>query len=284
MIEIRNLAQVNNHDLFTAFSEAFRDYEITLDKNEHERMLRRRGFNPELSFGAFDHGKLVSFTCNGIGTFNNLFTAYDTGTGTLKEYRGQGLASEVFKASIPSLVDAGIRQYLLEVLQHNEAAISVYRKLKFEVSREFNYFVSEASALSIKEKSLHEGYNLRKITLSELNNTESMCDFHSSWQNSCEAIVRSPEAFVISGVFSGNMLVGYGIFEPASGDITQLAVLPECRRKGIATVLFAEMLTLNQHNNIKAINTDTNCKSIGPFFASHGLALKGKQYEMIRTL
>jgi len=284
MIEIRNLAQVNNLDLFTAFAEAFRDYEITLDKNEHERMLRRRGFNPELSFGAFDHGKLVSFTCNGIGTFNNLFTAYDTGTGTLKEYRGQGLASKVFEASIPSLVDAGIRQYLLEVLQHNEAAISVYRKLKFEVSREFNYFVSEASALSIKEKSLPEGYSLRKITLSELTNTDSMCDFHSSWQNSFEAIGRSPEAFVISGVFSGNLLIGYGIFEPASGDITQLAVLPECRRKGVGTVLFSEMLTLNQHNNIKAINTDTNCKSIGPFFASHGLALKGKQYEMIRTL
>jgi ribosomal protein S18 acetylase RimI-like enzyme len=188
MIEIRNLSGLSYNELFTAFSEAFADYEITLDKVEHQRMLNRRGFDAALSFGAFEDGRLVSFTCNGIGRFNGQATAYDTGTGTLKEYRGQGLASRVFEASIPFLVEAGIRQYLLEVLQHNEPAASVYRKMGFEVSREFNYFVAATEALRLKDKPLPEEYILKSISMDELGDPSAMWDFQPSWQNSFEAI------------------------------------------------------------------------------------------------
>lgn len=53
------------------------------------------------------------------------------------------MATEVFKYSIPYLKETGIKQYLLEVLQHNTKAVSVYRNLGFEVIREFNYFMAE---------------------------------------------------------------------------------------------------------------------------------------------
>ena len=41
-------------------------------------------------------------------------------------YRGQNLAGTIFTHSIPFLREAGIHQYLLEVLQNNEKAIAVY--------------------------------------------------------------------------------------------------------------------------------------------------------------
>lgn len=41
-------------------------------------------------------------------------------------YRGQNLADTIFTHSIPFLREAGIHQYLLEVLQNNEKAIAVY--------------------------------------------------------------------------------------------------------------------------------------------------------------
>ena len=82
--------------------------------------------------------KIVAFTLNGIGYFNRIPTAYDTGTGTLKNYRGKGLATKIFEYSIPYLKSANVKQYLLEVLQYNTKAVSVYRKLGFEVIREFN--------------------------------------------------------------------------------------------------------------------------------------------------
>jgi ribosomal protein S18 acetylase RimI-like enzyme len=106
-------------------------------------MLKRRGFNPDLSFAAFDNNEIVSFTFNGIGNFNGIPTAYDTGTGTLKSHRGKGLATQIFEYSIPYLREAGIRQYLLEVLQHNTKAVSVYKNLGFKTSREFNYFAQK---------------------------------------------------------------------------------------------------------------------------------------------
>jgi len=284
MIEILNLAGLGSGSLFTTFSQAFAGYEITLNQQEFRKMLFRRGFDAALSFGAFDNGRLVSFILNGIGSFNGRATAYDTGTGTVKEYRGQGLASKVFEASIPYLAEAGIREYLLEVLQHNESAISVYRRMGFEVSREFNYFVAKADVLAPSEKQLPRGYSLKSLELDNLAYPSAMWDFVPSWQNSFRAIYRIPDDFRVVGAFLNNFPVAYGITEPVSGDITQLAVHPEHRRKGIGSAILREMIRLNLHTSMKAINAETSCKAMEAFFNANGLPLKGKQFEMIRRL
>ena len=134
-MEIRSLADTDFDTLYEAFALSFADYEIHPGREELRKMLRRRGFAPELSFAAFDDGRIAAFTLNGIGDFDGLRTAYDTGTATLPDYRAQGLATRIFEHSLPHLRAAGVRQYLLEVLQHNAKAISVYRKLGFETTR-----------------------------------------------------------------------------------------------------------------------------------------------------
>lgn len=283
MIEIKNLSQVGFDTLYAAFSEAFKDYEISINRYELQKMLIRRGFDANLSFGAFDNHRLVSFTFNGIGWHNGQLTAYDTGTGTVEEYRGQGLASKVFTDSIPYLTDAGVSQYLLEVLQNNEKAISVYKKLGFEVSREFNYFVSEAKSVNILKKKLSESYTLKPITLDDLGEVTMFWDFSPSWQNSFASIFRSQADFTVLGSYHNNSLVGYGIFEPTTGDITQLAVHKLHRRKGIGTALLFEMLKRNKHTNIKAVNTEVGCENVTLFFEANVLPLKGKQFEMVNT-
>ncbi len=188
MATIKPLNNISFSSIFSAFDRAFEEYEMQLNKDELNTLLRRRGFVPELSFGAFENEKLIAFTLNGIGFYNNIKTAYDTGTGTLKEYRGQGLATKIFNHSIPFLKKANVTQYLLEVLQHNSKAVSVYKNLGFEISREFNYFF------------------------------------------------RKTDDFKIIGVYKNGNLVGYSIFEPNSGDITQIAVDKNFRRKGMATI------------------------------------------------
>ena len=136
-MEIRNLEHTDFDTLFNAFERAFADYEVHFDKKEVRSMLLRRGYVPWLSFAAFDNGEIVAFTLNGIGIFNGIPTAYDTGTGTVKEYRGQGIAREIFSYSLPFLKESGIRQYLLEVLQNNSNAIAIYRRMRFNTTREF---------------------------------------------------------------------------------------------------------------------------------------------------
>ena len=106
-MEIKSLEKTDFNTLFRAFGRAFADYEVQLNAEQLRAMLTRRGFDPALSFAAFDGAQIAAFTLNGIGNFNGVPTAYDTGTGTLKEYRGTGLATEIFRHSMPHLRRAG---------------------------------------------------------------------------------------------------------------------------------------------------------------------------------
>ena len=271
-------------DLFEAFGQAFADYEVQLDKTELLTMLERRGFDPKASFAAFDRDKIVSFTCNGIGNFYGTPTAYDTGTGTLKEYQGRGLATRVFEYSIPHLKESGIEEYLLEVLQHNTGALSVYRKLGFEVTREFYYFTSKNERIDSAAKPLDFPYTLKPIEIGEHDSISDFWDFKPSWQNSLEAIKRGLSDFICLGVFTEGKLIGYGVFEPVSGDVTQIAVDKRYRRRGIGSLLFQKMAESNKHNSIKMINTDIACDSITAFLKSKNIEPSGKQFEMTRKL
>lgn len=284
MQKIESLEKVSFDVLFGAFNEAFGSYEVQIDREELKVMLVRRGFVPELSFGAFEDGKLVAFTLNGVGLYGGVKMAYDTGTGTLADYRGRGIAAKIFAYSLPFLKDAGVTQYLLEVLQHNTTAVSVYRNLGFTVSREFCYFKQLAAEVNIPAKALPEGYVLREMALDRREPLMELWDFIPSWQNSFEAISRSVEDYKIVGVYDNQQLAGYGVIEPNSGDITQLSVGRAYRRQGIGSVLLAEMLTYNRHHSVKVVNTEITCTSITAFLESCGIPLQGKQFEMVLEL
>lgn len=284
METIKSLDTLSFESLFVAFNKAFSDYEIQINREELGVMLGRRGFIPSLSFGLFEDNELIAFTLNGIGDFRGKKTAYDTGTGTLKEYRGRGLASKVFTESIPFLREAGVSQYLLEVLQHNTSAVSVYQKLGFAVSREFNYFTQLDSLVSIPLKKLPLAYHIDKVSLEQRSEFLTFCDFSPSWQNGFEAILRRIDDFIILGAYKGLKIVGYCVFEPTSGDVTQIAVDKDHRRQGIASVLLSEVLKYNKHSQVKAVNTETSCENITAFLNSCNIPLKGKQFEMIKDV
>lgn len=200
-MDIRSLEKISFETIFEAFSQAFADYEMQLDKEQLQAMLNRRGFNPELSFAVFDGDQIVAFTFNGTGSFNGILTAYDTGTGTLKDYQGKGLATHIFEHSIAYLRAQKIQQYLLEVLQHNTKAVSVYRKLGFQVTREFNYFRQKNEAVTTNDKIPEISCVVRPIDLKEHNSIPTFWDFSPSWQNSLESIQRTPHDFISLGAF-----------------------------------------------------------------------------------
>ena len=283
-MQIKSLFNTNFDTIFKAFNQAFADYEIQISKNELQTMLRRRGFNPDLSFAAFENDEILSFTLNGIGIFNGIPTAYDTGTGTLKEYQGKGLATQIFDYSIPFLREANIKRYLLEVLQHNTKAISVYKNLGFEVTREFNCFKQKNEEVKIEVKNIDNHCFIQKIDCKEIMSLSDFWDFHPSWQNSFESIQRASDDFICLGAFSENKLAGYAVFEPISGDITQIAVAQQHRRKGIAALLLNEIIPLNKHHSVKVLNTDILQHSITDFLATKNINLMVKQFEMVRGI
>jgi ribosomal protein S18 acetylase RimI-like enzyme len=283
-MEIRSLENTDFETIFKAFSQAFADYEIQITADELKVMLIRRGFNPNLSFAAFEKEKIITFTLNGVGNFNGNKMAYDTGTGTLKEYRGQGFAKKIFEYSLPYLKKANINHYLLEVLQHNTKAISVYQSLGFETTREFNYFIWKNEEINNDIKNIKIPCSIEKIDIEKHLYISEFWDFLPSWQNSFESIQRLSTDFISLGAFVEQKLVGYCIFEPHSGDITQIAVAKLFRRNGIASILLHEVSKLNKNEKTKLVNSEVSCSSMVDFFKSKNIEICGKQFEMIKKI
>lgn len=119
-MEIKCLEHIDFDTLFRGFEHAFSDYEISFDKEEVRSMLKRRGYEPGLSFAAFVDDEIVAFTLNGIGRFNGIPTAYDTGTGTVKDYRGQGIAGKIFRHSLPFMKEVGILSNLIDYFPYRK--------------------------------------------------------------------------------------------------------------------------------------------------------------------
>ena len=64
-MEIKSLEKTDFNTLFRAFGRAFADYEVQLNAEQLRAMLTRRGFDPALSFAAFDGAQIAAFTLNG---------------------------------------------------------------------------------------------------------------------------------------------------------------------------------------------------------------------------
>lgn len=286
MIEIRQLTGFKIETIHDAFSRAFSDYVIPFDMTEAQLryMIERRGCNLELSFGAFDGDRLVGFTLNGTGMWNGKLTAYDTGTGIIKEYRKKGIASHMFRESLPVLREHKIEQYLLEVIRSNTSAYELYKKAGFKVTRMFDFYVSTEDRLSIRDFDLPAGLKIKEIKNPDWNLLETFREFTPSWQNSIDSINRKFEYFKIAGVFEGEVPAAYGIIEKHTGDIPQLAVAKNYRRRGLATILLKSLLKFSETRTVKIINSDLTYEPFRKFAASVNLEPGAGQYEMVLEL
>lgn len=281
-MEIRNLEHTDFDTLFHGFEKAFADYEIHFEKEEVRSMLKRRGYNPQLSFAAFDKGEIIAFTLNGTGTFKGVPTAYDTGTGTVKEYRGQSIAGKIFTYSLPFLKEAGISQYLLEVLQNNQKAIGVYRRMNFEVTREFDCF--RQTIEQIDNRKVNTDCIIEQVDTNSIKQAQHYCDFNPSWQNSMESIERGISELTYLGAFLNGKMVGYCVFDVHTGDLSQMAVQSEYRRKGIASRLLQETLVRLETDFIKVLNISSDNPTMPTFLQSKDIPLVSKQFEMVLPL
>lgn len=286
MIEIKQLTDVSIKEIHKAFSNAFSDYVEPFDLtiNQLQYMIERRGCNYDLSFGAFNGNEMVGLTLNGIGNWNGKLTAYDTGTGVIKEFRKQGIATKMFIESLPILRKNDVEQYLLEVICSNNSAFDLYKKAGFKVIREFDYYKSSKAKLIFSKTSDKNDFIIKDIKEPDWTLFKSFWDFVPSWQNSIESILRKIEHFTFLGVYEKENLLGYGIIEKSTGDIPQFAISSNYRRMGLATILFESLIRLSETETIKIINTDADYKPFKKFAESINLQPGIGQYEMLMSL
>lgn len=284
-VEIRSLAATPFDDICKAFLDAFADYGMTLDKVSLSDMLKRRGVRMDLSFAAVDKGRIVSFIINGIGNFRGRTMAYDTGTGTIKEYRGLKLTDRIFDFAAHNLAKAGIEIYILEVLTDNTPAVKIYTRQGFEIAREFDCYKGETSEIIGKLAARsNEAIEITSLPTEDIESYHHFFDFEPSWQNSIESVNRNSNAFVCLQAKKGSEVVGIAVSEVAYGDISLLAVSPEHRRQGIGSRLLLELMRENKLSTAKILNVEHGSKSMAEFALAAGFALSCTQYEMIKKI
>ena len=283
MIDIKSLHGIAINELYETYMEAYALLPVKVSKVGLKNMLHRRGYRSDLSFGVFKNDSLISFVCIGVGNLNNEKTAFEIISGTTKKYNAQNRIKQLIKYAIPHLLNAKVDQIVVEVISLNEKSIKLYESMGFEISREFNYFIESISNIK-KLKYKNKAIQVYEIDLSVKDELLSMCDYSPSYQNNFESIERAREKYLIIGAEMDKKLVGYCVFEPGSGFITQIAVHKQYRRKKIGTALLKKAIELFDVKTIKLINIDLRDKGLQAFLFQNKIKLQGKQYEMIKRL
>lgn len=281
MIYYNSLDNEEIETIYKTFLSAFIDYTVPLNLPylQFKHMLTRRGYNPQISVGAFDHNQLVGIVLNGQRNWNGKTTAYDLGTGVIADFRKQGITTNLLQIAQKQFCSAGIEQYLLEVITSNTAAVQLYKKNGFKIQREFQCYELERE---ICMQDLF--YTVNHVSKLDWEQVEDFWDFRPSWQNSIESVETLSDSFIYSIVCKNNAIVGYGIIDKETGDIPQFAVDKNWRRKGIGSSLIVDLVHNTKAHKIKLLNVQDQSHSIEQFLLKVGFKNGVRQYEMLLKL
>ena len=270
------------------FLEAFSDYQVDMSYMTEEVMFKRAVKNAvdfESSVGVFDGDKMVGFTLIGVDNWQNTLSAFDIGTGIIKDYRGKGIARQMFDFALPRLKEQAVKKFILEVIQTNEPAVKAYRDAGFHIARELDCFELEVKKANLQEKAnlpikfQHVGKDILPLFRDSL-------DWEPSWENSFSAITRIPDEVIFYGALCEGKCIGLLAYCPFLNWIMILVVRRDFRRKGVATQLLAHFLKYfpSEKTKVTLLNVDHSDTKMKKFLYKTGFELFGQQYEMALML
>lgn len=277
-MEYKNLQNIQIEKLHKTFLDAFSDYTVNMDLSvdKFNSNLKRKGFSPEISIGAFENGNLVGFILNGLRNINGKLIAYDIGTGVKIDFRRQKITTNMFVYVKKILKDKKIDKYILEVITTNISALNFYKKEGFRIKRKFNCF-----ELNKKKFNFYYKYKVENLENLDLKPLSVFWDFTPSWQNSIDSINNISKDFVYSVVYSNKEIVSYGIINKNTGDIPEIAVNKNFRNQNIGISILSNLIENTNSNIITINNIDDKSTITMNFLTKLGFENTVSQYEMI---
>lgn len=277
-MEYKNLQNIQIEKLHKTFLDAFSDYTVNMDLSveKFNSNLKRKGFSPEISIGAFENGNLVGFILNGLRNINGKLIAYDIGTGVKIDFRRQKITTNMFVYVKKILKDKKIDKYILEVITTNISALNFYKKERFRIKRKFNCF-----ELNKKKFNFYYKYKVENLENLDLKPLSVFWDFTPSWQNSIDSINNISKDFIYSVVYSNKEIVSYGIINKNTGDIPEIAVNKNFRNQNIGISILSNLIENTNSNIITINNIDDKSTITMNFLTKLGFENTVSQYEMI---
>lgn len=267
-MEIKNLSFTNLKEVYETFEKAFADYIIPLRPTLEEMTFRweTQGLDLHQSYGCFDQNQMVAFTLtrkwqNGL---------YHMAIGVLPEYRGQHLIEQIFKELPPNA-----ERDILEVVQENERAIKLYKKLGFEVTREL---VSLKGKLQIEDE-LDKTFTYSIKDYQEDPGLIPLRLAVPAVESSPELLNETPHAHETHELRKAGFLLAYAHYTPKSLSLREIGSAENLEKN-------LDQLFLNMKLNgedLKVMNIDGRAERLIRYFESRGLKIFVTQYEMKRV-
>lgn len=218
---IRNLSETPFETIVNCLLDAFEGYFVKMPADLHywQNRFNAARVDWELSFGMFSEEKLVGFIINGIDFENDELTAFNTGTGVIPAFRGKKMVDQLYAFAIPELKKHGVEACSLEVIQKNEIAIAVYKRIGFSITADYKCFrgkmvLPESNAL------------LTEISADEIFEREHPNRHFYSWDHRDEAINLVRKNYRCYD-FETEHANGFFILNPENGYLAQFEVSPE---------------------------------------------------------
>ncbi|KAA2224713.1 GNAT family N-acetyltransferase [Chryseobacterium sediminis] len=281
-MEFNTLANTSIDELLSVFNHSFSDYVVPfhLTKEVLISKIAAEKLDMNISVGAFEEGRLVSFILQSEKVENGEKIIYNGGTGVIPESRGKGLVRKMYDFIIPVLKERNANTLLLEVIEGNQPAIRAYENLGFNIVRRLLCFKG-----NIKPGKENDGISVQELKDFEWEKLCSFWDIEPSWQGSVFVLEPMPENYVTLGAYLEEKLVGYIVYGPTSKKIYQFAVDKSFRNLGIGTMLFNAISGKNGGQAIALNNVDDSSESTSKFLSERaGLNNWLSQFEMKRPI
>lgn len=283
-LHYRTLTKDDLAQMHRSFVEAFSSYQVSMKMSREafeDRMLFKLNINFDLSPGVFSGDKLVGFIFQTINEYEGKVAAYNGGTGVIPGYVGNGLTAKLYDFITPALLANGVEKCVLEVLTDNEQAINAYSKAGFEKTKTFQCLMLKDGVLKRNE---NESFDIKQVSDFSMEEYSSICEISAGMLDQLSQVKYHLNKESILEYRKEGVLIGYAIFQPINGRITQLAVSKVHRRRGIATALIKYAHRLSESKTLSVLNLETKEEGMIQFFEKLGFIRDLQQYEMQKTL
>lgn len=272
-------------DMYATFGEAFSDYPIPFKLTKAQfihRFVQKLNLNFSCSTGVYYEKKLVGFILNTIEEFRNKLTAYNGGTGVIKNYRGQRLTSKMYEHLIPALKANNVKHCVLEALVQNKRAIEAYHFAGFEICRELKCFRLESDMFSMTPSGTK--FKIMEVREPDWKKYAYYKFMEPSFLDSNRILEKKLAGERFFEGFIHDECVAHVVFQCDFGRINQLGIHPEYMDLHIGEALVNHLLKINTTRSVNILNIDASHTGYISFLENIGFKKQFAQYEMRLTL
>jgi ribosomal protein S18 acetylase RimI-like enzyme len=276
----RSLTPDDFPQMYRSFIEAFSQYSVNMNMTKsafERRMQEKLNINYDLSPAVFDGDKLIGFIFHAIAEYQGIKTAYNGGTGVLPDYRGQGITQGLLTFIKPLLKNEGVKRFVLEVITTNTSAIKAYEKAGFVTTKTYRCFklmIEMSKSVSIEDLTISTPNKPNIPSYKTIGSTEpSMLDCF-------DQLVHNLSNEQILEAHQKDQLVGYLIYQPQLGRISQIAIHPDYRNQGFGTNLIQTAYDKATVKALTVINVASEQNDVLQFLKKLGFENQIGQLEM----